>query len=319
MKSHAGAFIFASTRKHCFECAKSLPNGEWEIIIGETPHEERKTILQRARNGDIKYLISVSCLNVGVDVPSYDVCAWLRPTESLILYTQGIGRVLRLHPGKDSAIILDYAGNLDRHGDLDDPMINEAIQPTEENEKDYVIPCLSCGILNCTTARRCIGVQDSVRCSNYFEWKDCTECGTKNDKTSRICRECKHELIDPNAKLTLQKEPRDILQVIESKYWISDHGYAAFNAMYKCTNGLNIYEAFHLKNDRMKNLFYGIVLKKQCKNSSSYYPVLNSIIHLRKMLASGDLLTPNFLECTVSNDKYKIVKRIFESEEIIAP
>jgi hypothetical protein len=37
------------------------------------------------------------------------------------------------------------------------------------------------------------------------------------------------------------------------------------------------------------------------------------------MLASGDLLTPNFLECTVSNDKYKIVKRIFESEEIIAP
>ena len=102
-----GAFIFASTRKHCEECSRSLPVGQWAIITGETPHNERKEILYKAKNGEIKYLISVNCLNVGVDVPNFDVCVWVRPTESLILYTQGIGRVLRLHTEKNDAIVLD--------------------------------------------------------------------------------------------------------------------------------------------------------------------------------------------------------------------
>ena len=64
---------------------------------------------------------------VGVDVPYFDVCAWLRPTESLILFIQGIGRVLRLHPSKQNALILDYAGNVERHGHIDDAIINAAL------------------------------------------------------------------------------------------------------------------------------------------------------------------------------------------------
>jgi DNA repair protein RadD len=318
MKNHRGAFIFAATRKHCEECAKSLPDGEWAIITGETKHEDRKRFIESAKMGKLKYLISVNCLNVGVDIPLFDCCAWLRPTESLVLYTQGIGRVLRLHPGKQSALVLDYAGNLARHGDIDDPMINEALQPTEENEKDYIIPCCACGVANTLYARRCIGIGDAGRCTNYFEWKDCPDCGVQNDKTSRLCRACGHELIDPNAKLSLKPavEPKVEFDVLSAKYWINDGNTGPqFNSMYETRQGLRIYENFTIKDDRMRNIFYGIFVSKQVKNASSYYPVLQSLPHLRKMLNSGDVKTPYELECKFTNNRYQIVKRRFHNEE----
>lgn len=318
MKNHCGAFIFAATRKHCDECAKSLPDGEWAIITGETPHEQRKTIIERAKNGDIRYLISVNCLNVGVDIPSYDVCAWLRPTESLVLYTQGIGRVLRLHPDKRRAIILDYAGNLQRHGDMDDPIINEALQPTKETEKDYVIPCLACNQLNTIHARRCVGICDGRRCDNYFEWKDCEHCGERNDKTARACRSCAGELIDPNAKLSLKPavEPKVMFEVLSANYWIMQpHNYPIWHSMYKTKQGINIYECFAIKDERMKNLFYGIFLKNHVIQSSKYYTVLNSVLHLRKMLDDGQVRTPYFIETKFVNNRYQITKRYFHNEK----
>lgn len=319
MKNHKGAFIFASTKKHCDECLKSLPEGEAKIITGETPHEERKQILESAKIGRLKYLISVNCLNVGVDIPLFDVCAWLRPTESIVLYTQGIGRVLRLHPGK-SAIILDYAGNLERHGDIDDPIINEALQPKEPEDPDYCIPCLTCaekGIttLNKVTGRRCIGIHEGVRCDHYFEWKDCHECGKPADITSRYCPHCNAELIDPNAKLFLKpaKPKREVFQVLNAKYWLLDNnGGISFNAMYQVSNGLRIYENFVIRDIRTKNIFYAMFVKPCVPNPSQYYPVLQSITHLRKMLDC--ILTPSIIECTF-NQRYRIQKRVFNHEE----
>ena len=311
MVNRKGAFIFASTIKHCYECAKSLPDGEWAIIIGETPHEERKTIIERARTGSIRYLISVSCLNVGVDVPSYDVCAWLRPTESLVLYTQGIGRVLRLNPGKENALILDYAGNLDRHGDIDDPIINEALQPKEENEKDYVIPCLKCTTNNTVHARRCIGIIDRNRCDHYFTWRECPGCSGRNDITARICLHCNGELIDPNAKLSIKsaKIEKELFIISQAKYWIIENECPSVNAMYQCENGLRIYESFTIRDERSKNLFYGMFVKNMLDKPSQYYPVLTSILHLRKMLES--INTPYQLECVFKDNRYQIKKRMF--------
>lgn len=198
---HHGAFIFAATVKHCEECFRALPESQAAIITGDTPHEERQKILLQAQAGDIKYLISVNCLMVGIDVPAYDICVWCRPTESLILYIQGIGRVLRLSPGKERAIILDYAGNIERHGDIDHPIINEALNNVANDDQDYCISCVECETLNKVTARRCRGIVNNKRCDHFFDWKECPKCQTENDITSRECRGCDHELIDPNAKL----------------------------------------------------------------------------------------------------------------------
>ncbi len=319
MQSRIGAFIFASTRRHCVECSESLPSGEWAIVTGETPHAERKTILERARNGNLKYLISVSCLNVGVDVPSYDVCAWLRPTESLILYTQGIGRVLRLHPDKKNALVLDYAGNLDRHGDIDDPIINDALKPKPENEKDYCIPCHLCRTQNTIHARRCIGIHDNKRCTHYFEWKDCS-CGIKNDKTSRQCRDCGKELIDPNKKLSIKTSELALksFQVSNAKYWVlNSQGTPRFHAMYQCVNGLRIYESYHIRDSRMANIFYGIFMKQHVPNASFYYPNIQTMECIKSLIESGDILTPHTIECTFTN-RFIIKKRHFYHEETIA-
>jgi len=84
--SRNGAFIFCSSAKHCHEALKSLPEGEAHIILGETPFDERERIIELAREGKVKYLLSVNCLMTGVDVPLFDTIAWLRPTESLTIY-----------------------------------------------------------------------------------------------------------------------------------------------------------------------------------------------------------------------------------------
>ena len=198
-----GAFIFASTVEHVKECALSLPQDQTGIITGKTPTNERNDILTKARAGEIKYLVNVNVLTVGIDVPNFDIVCFVRPTESLVLFTQMIGRGVRLAPGKKDCWIYDAAMNLERHADWDDPIINEAIQ-AKPGDEDYIFPCVSCGTLNKMTARRCIGLRDDQdRCEHYFEFKPCPECETQNDITARHCRQCKCEIIDPNEKLEI--------------------------------------------------------------------------------------------------------------------
>lgn len=306
-----GIFIFASTRKHCEECARSLPDGQWKIITGETPHEERKNILLGAKTGHIKYLISVNCLGVGVDVPNFDACAWLRPTESLVLYTQGIGRVLRLSEGKHRAIVLDYAGNLDRHGDIDDPIINEALKPSIENEKDYVIPCYSCGTNNTVHARRCIGLLDNKRCDHFFEFKDCIDCGTTNDITSRACRECDAELIDPNKKLKKIRSEQFNLSVKQAKYWVNKSDYPIINAQYVTDQG-NVFETHYMKSEKSKNICYAKFVRHHIPKGNEYYMKLMHYESVKQMIETSKIITPYSLVCKKNEyGRFEILKKIF--------
>jgi DNA repair protein RadD len=308
-----GAFIFAATRKHCYECARSLPEGQYAVITGETPHDERKKILEDARNGIINYIINVNCCVVGVDVPRFDVCAWLRPTESLILYTQGIGRVLRLYSGKRHAIVLDYAGNLDRHGDIDDPIINEALKPSPENEKDYVIPCYTCGTNNTVHARRCIGIVGDKRCEHFFEFKNCPSCGAANDITSRHCRGCAGELIDPNLKLSKVKN-NYLLDVKSAEYWINETAWRrspVINAKY-ITNDKDVFEAFFTNTEKSKNITYARFVRHHIPNPSEFYMHLQSPLKIKEMIYERQIKTPYQLTCTKDEyGKYHVIKKSF--------
>ncbi len=310
-----GIFIFCSTIKHCYEALKSLPQEQSAVIVGDTPVSEREEILDKARRGEIKYLISVSVLMVGVDVPYFDVCAWLRPTESLIIYVQGIGRVLRLYPGKERALVLDFAGNLERHGDIDHPIINKALQPSEENEKDYVIPCYTCKTLNAVTARRCIGVPDNIRCNHYFVFKPCPDCQTENDIVSRECRSCEKELIDPNAKLKL-KPVIKYFQIIRSEYWVMGHrtpngGFPIINARYFVDEKLNFHECYYTNTNRAKNVTYAKFIRLHIEKPSELYMKMQDYHSMKEALENG-VKSPSEIGCVVNNDgTYKLVKKIF--------
>lgn len=327
-----GIFIFASTRKHCEECARSLPEGQWAIITGDTPHDERQRILERARQGTTRYLINVNVLTVGVDVPSFDVCAWLRPTESLILYTQGIGRVLRLHPGKESALVLDYAGNIERHGDIDDPIINQALQPKASDDPEYCIPCYTCNTNNTIHARRCIGIVDDRRCDHYFQFKECPHCQIQNDTTSRYCRGCEGELIDPNEKLIYESSENPLVSFRIKKCYHqhgqSSQGYPTWKTTYITHEKINIEEYYILKSMKHYNIFYGQFLKQNViKGAEAYWrkedmtgnPECYFFMNTLKRINSYRyrFIDPETIQCQLKNNKYFIKKKIFREHELL--
>lgn len=91
-----------------------------EHVDGETDTAERDMAIRRFRDGEIKVLSNVELFGEGFDVPCIEVAILLRPTKSLGLYLQQVGRSLRPSPGKDHAIILDHANNCREHGLPDD-------------------------------------------------------------------------------------------------------------------------------------------------------------------------------------------------------
>jgi DNA repair protein RadD len=113
--------IFAAGVAHARHVQRVLKElgQECGCVFGETPSTERAATLERFRNGALKYLVNVNVLTTGFDAPNIDCVAMLRPTNSPGLYYQMVGRSFRLHPDKEDALVLDFGGNILRHGPVD--------------------------------------------------------------------------------------------------------------------------------------------------------------------------------------------------------
>lgn len=115
---------------------------------GEAPER-----LQRFRDGELQMLCSVDMISRGFDMPAADCIIIARPTKSLNYHIQAIGRVLRASPGKEYALILDHAGNIERLGFPDDEFDMELDmgikKPKEKGKpKDKIPkPCPECFML----------------------------------------------------------------------------------------------------------------------------------------------------------------------------
>jgi len=116
---HGEHIVRVMREKHSIECG---------FVTGETPSNERDAILARFRGESggelfglepLKYLCNVNVLTTGFDAPNIDCVVLLRPTMSPGLYYQIVGRGFRLHPGKRNCLVLDYGGNVLRHGPVD--------------------------------------------------------------------------------------------------------------------------------------------------------------------------------------------------------
>ena len=90
-----------------------------EAILGETASAERDRVIAAFKRGDIRCLTNANVLTTGFNAPGVDLIAMLRPTKSVGLYVQMIGRGTRLANGKDNCLVLDFAGNVERHGPID--------------------------------------------------------------------------------------------------------------------------------------------------------------------------------------------------------
>lgn len=190
-----GVMIFAATVRHAQEIQQllhshpSLQQVKYQqhsaLIIGETPPKERTRIINDFKQQKIKFLVNVSVLTTGFDAPHVDLIAILRPTESISLYQQIIGRGLRLFEGKTECLILDYAGN---NYDLYQTEIGEA--KPDPNCELVTVPCPACGFNN-----NFWGKLDGAglllehygrRCQGYFKNDDSEHKTNSEDKTREL-------------------------------------------------------------------------------------------------------------------------------------
>lgn len=133
--------IFATGVKHGRHLCRVLQGQhgiECGFVCGETPDGERDELLARFKNipakglfqrKPLKYLCNVNVLTTGFDATHIDCIALLRPTMSAGLYCQMVGRGFRLHPGKQNCLILDFGGNVLRHGPVDQIRLRPATLP----------------------------------------------------------------------------------------------------------------------------------------------------------------------------------------------
>ena len=112
------AIAFCSAVEHARHVAAAFTEAgvPAEPIDGSLRDRDRDAVLARLATGEIRVLTSCEIVSEGFDLPAVEVAILLRPTQSLTLYLQQVGRVLRPSPGKASATILDHVGNVGRHG-----------------------------------------------------------------------------------------------------------------------------------------------------------------------------------------------------------
>ncbi|ELV8553220.1 DEAD/DEAH box helicase [Vibrio fluvialis] len=268
-----GVMVFAATVRHAQEILGLLPQGESDIVIGDTPSPERDAIIQRFKQRDLKFLVNVSVLTTGFDAPHVDLIAILRPTESVSLYQQIVGRGLRLSPGKTECLVLDYAGNT---YDLYQPEVGD---PKPDSDSEIItIPCPACGFNNNFWGkldsngfliehygRRCQGyftdeeTGEREHCGYRFRAKYCGECGADNDIAARICHECDATLVDPDKKLKEALNLKDALvfECLEMDLSVlkDDKGKSLLKVTYRGDNNAQVHEFWSLTTAKQKATF----------------------------------------------------------------
>ncbi len=95
-----------------FFCRNGLPAA---AVTGEVDAAGRSEATRRLKRGELVALFTVDVFNEGVDIPEVDTVLFLRPTESVTVFLQQLGRGLRLHDGKSCLTVLDFIGRANRH------------------------------------------------------------------------------------------------------------------------------------------------------------------------------------------------------------
>ncbi len=187
--------IFAAGVAHARHVRRVLGElgQECGFVCGETPAAERAETLARFREGALKYLVNVNVLTTGFDAPNIDCVAMLRPTNSPGLYYQMVGRSFRLHPDKTDSLVLDFGGNILRHGPVD------ALQ-----------------------------IKDRTGGSGEAPAKECPECQAVIHAAYAVCPECGYEFPPPERQQHDRRASGAAIlsgQVTETEYEVTETVY----------------------------------------------------------------------------------------------
>lgn len=110
--------VFVSSIDEAIELAKKIPKSK--VVHSKTNLAEREQIVEDFKNGVIDVVVNVNILSVGFDHPGLDAIITARPTMSIAMYYQQIGRGVRLKKGKENCVVVDLSGNFEKFGKVED-------------------------------------------------------------------------------------------------------------------------------------------------------------------------------------------------------
>ena len=179
------ALAFCVSIKHSLEVAAcfNAAGVRASHLDGDTPRDERRRVMAAFKLGLIDVLSSVDLFGEGLDVPGAEVGIFLRPTVSVALWRQMVGRILRYLPGK-TAWLFDHAGNFERHG-LPDEIIkwdlNSVVRAPRSADAAGSMLVRTCGSCYAVSPARC---------------KCCERCGAAFPLTPREVKKLQGELAE---------------------------------------------------------------------------------------------------------------------------
>lgn len=147
------ALCFCVNKKHADFMSKQLQRYGFnaQSLTSDTPQEQRRQLANDLRSGQIHYLCVVDIFNEGVDIPEVDTVLFLRPTDSLTIFLQQLGRGLRLSPGKTELTVLDFVAQANKKYDFAGKFRALTLKP-EKNivnqiENGFTLLPVGCSIL----------------------------------------------------------------------------------------------------------------------------------------------------------------------------
>ncbi|TWX64334.1 DEAD/DEAH box helicase [Colwellia demingiae] len=337
-----GIMIFAATVEHAREVFSYLPTKLSALITGATDNTERDKLIKAFKRKEIKYLVNVSVLTTGFDAPHVDMIAILRPTQSVSLYQQIIGRGLRLSDNKKDCLVIDYTGN---DFDLYHPEVGEK-KPNSKSQPVQVV-CPSCefpnvfwgicdddGYLVEHYGRRCKGlvetgseeqaylVESQSQCDYRFVFKECPHCGGENDIAARNCLQCLEVLVDPDDMLKKALKLKDSkiircagLNLTRVNDKVSDKGADKLKITYHDEEGTQLNESFDFAIPNQVKAFNDIFSKRLSAKISVQLGSTESfeVTTLEQALKLASILPcPDFVISRKQKFYWRIKDRLFD-------
>jgi len=192
--------IFCTTVDHADQVTTSLKlkGISATYVTGDMSRADRDSRIDGFKKGMYKALVNCSVLTTGFDHPAIDAVIMLRPTMSPGLYVQMVGRGLRLHESKTNCLVLDFGGNVVRHGFIDNV---QAPVKGPKRTGDFEPPTKSC---------------ESCGTFSPINTAVCPECGTKFPISERQAEV--HAHAGPMMSKEVKPVMRDVKEVYYSKH-----------------------------------------------------------------------------------------------------
>ena len=323
-----GVMIFAATVEHAREIAGYLPEHETALITGGTDLKDRDALIRRFKRRKVKFLVNVSVLTTGFDAPHVDFIAILRPTQSVSLYQQIVGRGLRLDEGKRDCLVIDYAGN---HVNLYHPEVGEP-KPNPDSEPVQVF-CPACGFANIFWGktdgdgrviehygRRCQGLLETAtveessaqngrprQCDYRFRFKECSHCGRENDIAARMCGHCSKAIIDPDDQLRDALKLKDAMVIRCAGIALAAEG-SRLRMTYHGEDGEELQEWFDLGRPSQRSVFNRLFGRRFANGQAPRaFDSVEAVLQRQALLRA-----PDFVIARKQKHYWQVQERIFD-------